>query len=76
MPDVQFGPGSIVIGVVLAVGVIVTDIWALLDNLRQSETPTLKTAWTVIVLCLPILGPLFYLIFGHIPRQRAKRSRM
>ena len=64
----------IILLVVLILVVIVTDVWAIFDNVRWGHATVTTVAWVLVVLFLPILGPMFYLIFGHLPRMRAAKA--
>lgn len=57
----------------------ILSILAVLSIVRRDYNPAYKISWIVLVSFLPIIGPLFYLIFGklsvsHYLRQANRRS--
>ena len=60
----NFGYGGIV-GVLILIG----DIWALINILQSSSANDKKLLWVVVVVLLPLLGPILWFFLG--PRDRA-----
>ncbi len=44
--------------------VLILDIWVIVKVLQSGETPIMKLVWIIIVLLLPILGPILYLLLS------------
>lgn len=44
--------------------ILILDIWVIIKVLQSSAQPIIKALWIVIVLLLPVLGPLLWLILG------------
>lgn len=42
--------------------ILILDIWVILKVLQSGETPIMKLVWILVVLLLPLIGPLLYLI--------------
>lgn len=58
---VYLSAASVVVYAVLEVLSVVTVIWLV----SKEENPTYKMAWVILILVLPLLGGVFYLIFGN-----------
>jgi hypothetical protein len=43
---------------------LVLDIYAILRVLRSTIDPGMKLVWIIVILLLPLLGPILYLVFG------------
>ena len=44
--------------------ILVLDIYAILRVLRSSADPGMKLIWVIVILLLPLLGPLLYFLLG------------
>lgn len=42
--------------------ILILDIWVIIKVLQSGETPIIKLVWILVVLLLPLVGPLLYLI--------------
>lgn len=51
-------------GILLGGAVLVLDAFALLDVFRGPKDDEKKLLWAVIILLLPLMGPLLYFLFG------------
>ena len=43
---------------------LVLDIYAILRVLRSSAESGMKLIWIIVILLLPLLGPILYFLFG------------
>ena len=75
MPEMYLSPGGIAAPAVFCVVVAVTDMLAIVDDLRQELTTTTKIAWALAIIFFPILGPAFYLLFGHRSARSSGRAQ-
>lgn len=53
----------------LGVIIVVLDIVAIISILFGHGSPKHKVLWTVLVLVFPILGLIFYYLFGRSPKD-------
>ena len=44
--------------------ILILDIYAIMRVLRSSADPGMKLIWVIIILLLPLLGPLLYFVLG------------
>ncbi len=44
--------------------ILILDIWVIINVLRSNEQPIIKLVWVLVVLVLPLIGPLLWLIMG------------
>lgn len=42
--------------------ILILDIWVILKVLQSGERPIIKLVWILVVLLLPVIGPLLYLV--------------
>ena len=52
-------------GMLLGLAIVVLDAMSLIDVFRSSKDPEKKLLWTVIILLLPLMGPLLYYLFAR-----------
>jgi hypothetical protein len=50
---------------ILALIILATDIWAIVQILKSANTGGTKLFWVLIILCLPVLGLLAWLVAGR-----------
>jgi hypothetical protein len=44
--------------------ILILDIWVLLQIWQGGGDPGKKLVWTIVVLLLPLIGPILYLVVG------------
>lgn len=44
--------------------ILILDIWVIIKVLQSGAQPIIKALWVVIVILLPLIGPLLWLILG------------
>ena len=44
--------------------ILILDIYAIMRVLRSSADPGMKLIWVIVILLLPLLGPLLYFVLG------------
>jgi len=44
--------------------VLVLDVWAILRVVGTNATTGMKVLWVVVILVLPVLGPILWYLFG------------
>jgi hypothetical protein len=59
----------------LAFFLLIIDVWALRLIWTSGAVRREKVKWTVVVLCCPIIGPLFWYVLGPKPRLGSSRTR-
>jgi len=59
---------GIEVGGLLGLIILVLDIWAIVKTIESGATTGSKVLWVVVILLLPVLGLIFWFLFG--PRRR------
>lgn len=49
----------------LAILILVIDIVAILDVLKRKTKIEMKIVWVLVIVLLPVLGPLLYFLIGR-----------
>jgi len=49
---------------VLGLLILILDIWVILQIWKGGGDPAKKLLWTILVLLLPLIGPILYLVVG------------
>ena len=44
--------------------ILILDIYAIMRVLRSSADPGTKLIWVIVILLLPLLGPILYFVLG------------
>ena len=44
--------------------ILILDIWIIIKVIQSNAQPIMKLLWIIIVLLLPLLGPLLYVVLG------------
>lgn len=44
--------------------ILILDIYAIMRVLRSSADPGMKLVWVIVILLLPLLGPILYFLIG------------
>jgi len=44
--------------------ILVLDVWAIVRVMQTSATTGTKVLWIVVILVLPVLGPILWYVFG------------
>lgn len=44
--------------------ILVLDVWAIIRVVGSSATTGTKVLWVVVILVLPVLGPILWYLFG------------
>jgi hypothetical protein len=44
--------------------ILILDIYAIMRVLRSSIDPGMKLVWIIVILLLPLLGPILYFLIG------------
>ena len=52
-------------GMLLGLAILVLDVLSVVDVFRSSKDPEKKLLWAIIILLLPLLGPLLYYLFAR-----------
>ncbi|WKZ12110.1 MAG: PLDc N-terminal domain-containing protein [Gammaproteobacteria bacterium] len=59
---------GIEVGGLFGLIILVLDIWAIVKTIESGATTGSKVLWVVVILLLPVLGLIFWFLFG--PRRR------
>jgi hypothetical protein len=51
--------------VIVALGFFVLDIIAIVDVIRRPMDTAMKILWVILILWLPIIGPILYYLLGR-----------
>ncbi|GMW07757.1 MAG: hypothetical protein AMXMBFR8_25530 [Nevskiales bacterium] len=62
------GDMGIEVGGLFGLIILVLDIWAIVKTIESGATTGSKVLWVVVILLLPVLGLIFWFLFG--PRRR------
>jgi hypothetical protein len=49
----------------LGLAILVLDVWCILQVVQMNTSNGTKVLWVVIILVLPVLGPLLWYLFGR-----------
>jgi hypothetical protein len=62
-----FGEGHALVSVngLLGLAILVLDVWCILQVVQMNTTNGTKVLWVVIILVLPVLGPLLWYLLGR-----------
>lgn len=52
----------------IAVSGLVLTVWAMVSILRSGFDPRARLVWAIIVLLLPVIGPVLWLCYRRLPR--------
>ncbi len=55
---------GIEVGGILGLLIFIADIYAIVKTFQSSATTGVKVLWIVVILLLPVLGLLFWWLFG------------
>ena len=44
--------------------ILILDIYAIMRVIRSSADPGMKLIWIIVILLLPLLGPILYFLIG------------
>lgn len=57
-------------GGILALLILIADVWAIIRIAQSGATPGYKAVWIVLILVLPVLGLIIWLLLG--PRNAGR----
>ena len=49
----------------LGLAILVLDVWCILQVVQMNTTNGTKVLWVVVILVLPVLGPLLWYLLGR-----------
>jgi hypothetical protein len=58
-------PALVSVNGLLGLAVLVLDVWCILQVMQMNTTNGTKVLWVVIILVLPVLGPLLWYLLGR-----------
>jgi len=51
-------------GGLIGFAILVLDVWAIVRVMQTNATTGTKVLWIVVILVLPVLGPILWYLFG------------
>jgi Phospholipase_D-nuclease N-terminal len=64
VPQTQGGSAVGSVHGLLGLAILVLDVWAIVRVMQTTATTGTKVVWIVVILLLPVLGPLLWYLFG------------